>query len=246
MSQAVETDLPSLAAEKAQHEEELRRDIVLKIQNHQNWNKNHVDLTKGPLSPLRSPSSKPPFRVAQAQYLLTPPASSASQDSLEEPEPMDLDDPEPPAAFKFQGAPMDENDPPKIAFRRRYGRLNRLWIDRRSAVKTPIRDDPSPFDQSSDQWKYDHDDSEDEQPEYEIDPYDTRCIRFRATIPLTFGDMRRPAPSRPPQALIQAQLEAQAQQAAAHAAANSNAQMLAQQIQHTAARQAASAQKQDS
>ena len=31
-------DLAPLAAEKAQHDEELRRDIILKIQNHHNWN----------------------------------------------------------------------------------------------------------------------------------------------------------------------------------------------------------------
>tara|TARA_R110002060_G_scaffold44129_2_gene55570 strand:+ start:802 stop:1092 length:291 start_codon:yes stop_codon:yes gene_type:complete len=34
----------------------------------------------------------------------------------------------------------------------------------------------------SDRWKYDHDD-DDEQPVYEVDPYDTKALRFRATIP---------------------------------------------------------------
>lgn len=213
-------DLHHLATDLAQQEEELRRDILLKIQNHNNWNRYHVDLTKGPLSPVRSPSRQPSFRAAQAQYLLTPPASSASLESMEEPTPMDLDEPKSSAMFQFKGAPLDENDPPRVAFRRRYGRLNRLWIDRRTVVKSPPRDDLSPYDQSSDRWKYDQDDSEDEQPIYEIDQYDTRGIRFRATIPLTFENVRRQPR---PQALIQAQLE-QAQQAAAQAAANGHAQ----------------------
>ncbi|KAF3760204.1 hypothetical protein M406DRAFT_348512 [Cryphonectria parasitica EP155] len=186
-SQAFEMDLAPLAAEKAQHDEELRRDIILKIQNHHNWNRNHVDLTKGPLPPVRSPSHQSSFRTAQAQYLLTPPTSSASHEDLEEPTPMDLDEPTPSAVFQFQGALIDENDPPKVAFRRRYGRLNRLWIDRRTVAKKISKDDHYPLGQASDQWKYDQDDSEDEQPIYEVDQFDTRSIRFRATIPLTFA-----------------------------------------------------------
>lgn len=184
--------------------EELRRDIMSKIQNHHNWNRNHVDLTKGPLSPIGSPTRQP-FRAAQAQYLLTPPASSASQESLEEPEPMDLDGEVPSAMIKFQGAPIDENSPPQIVqyrYRRRIGRLNRLWIDRRPTLKSPSVNNPG-----SDQWKYDDSDSEDERDRYYVDPYDTRCIRFRATIPLTFESRAR----RPPQ-LVQAQAAAAAQQ----------------------------------
>lgn len=211
-SQAVEVDLPLLEATQALRHEELRRDIMSKIQNHHNWNRNHVDLTKGPLSPIGSPTRQP-FRAAQAQYLLTPPASSASQESLEEPEPMDLDEEIPSAMVKFQGAPIDENNPPQLVqyrYRRRIGRLNRLWIDRRPTVKPP-----SVHEQASDRWKYDQSDSEDEQDRYYVDPYDTRCIRFRATIPLTFENRARHP--RPP-SLVQAQ--AAAQQAAAQAAAN--------------------------
>lgn len=213
-AQAVEMDLPQLETQKALRDEELRRDIVNKIQNHHNWNRNHVDLTKGPLPPVRSPSRQPPFRAAQAQYLLTPPASSASHESLEEPTPMDLDETVPSAVYQFKGALVDENYPPKVAFRRRIGRLNRLWIDRRSLVKTPPQEE-----QASDRWKYDQDDSEGEQFIHEIDPYDTRCIRFRATIPLTFRETR--APQRPASAMIQMQIGAQqaAQQAAAQATA---------------------------
>lgn len=187
-----------------------------KVQNHQNWNRNHVDLTKGPLSPVGSPTQQP-FRAAQAQYLLTPPASSVSHESLEEPEPMDLDEEFPSAMVHFKGAPMDDNSPPELMqyrYRRRIGRLNRMWIDRRPTVKLPAR-----ADLESDRWKYDQSDSEDEQDRHQIDPYDTRCIRFRATIPLTFESRTRHP--RPP-ALVQAQLEAQAaaQQAAAQTSTN--------------------------
>lgn len=192
--------------------EELRRDIISKIQNHHNWNRNHVDLTKGPLSPIGSPT-QPPFRAAQAQCLLTPPASNASQESFDEPEPMDLDEEVPAPMFKFQGAAIDESSPPQLVqykYRRRVGRLNRWWIDRR-----PINKAPPVVDRGSDQWKYDQSDSEDEQDRYRVDQYDTCCIKFRATIPLTFDRAARHP--RPP-ALVQAQ--AAVQQAAAQAAAS--------------------------
>lgn len=227
-AQTVEMDLPQLESTKALRDEELRKDIVNKIQNHHNWNRNHVDLTKGPLPPVRSPSRQPSFRAAQAQYLLTPPASSASQESMEEPTPMDLDEAAPAEVFHFKGTPFYDDDPPKIAFRRRVGRLNRLWIDRRSRGKTP-----PVVDQDSDRWRYDRDDSEDERSVYEIDPHEIRCIRFRATIPLTFREVR--IPPRAPATLIQAQNGAQ--QAAAQAAANG---------QQSAARPAPSRQSQES
>lgn len=203
----VEVELPLLESKLNKQNEELRSDIMTKIQNHQNWNRNHVDLTKSPLPPVEN--RQPSFRAAQAQYLLTPPASSASGESAGEPTPMDLDDGVPSAAFQFKGAPVDENSPPQLmAYRRRFGRLNRLWIDRRPQKSTQSPQ-PSP---DTDRWKYDQDESDDEQPVYEVDPYDTTCIRFRATIPLSFQDPRR----------HQRQLEAaaQAQAAAIQAATN--------------------------
>lgn len=231
---SIDMELELLQDKRAQQDEELRRDILNKIQNHHHWNRNYVDLTKEPLPPVRSPSRQPPFRAVQAQYLITPPASSASQESLEEPTPMDLDATMPFAAFQFKGAPSDENEPPRFTYRRRIGRLNRTWIDRRSQVpKTPPRDG-----QVSDRWKYDQDDSEDDflgRPVYEVDPYDTRCIRFRATIPLGFREGR--GPQRPPPALIQAHLEAQ--QAAAQGGAGGQLQ------QQVAARPAPSAPRQE-
>ncbi|KAL2281394.1 hypothetical protein FJTKL_11575 [Diaporthe vaccinii] len=204
----VEVELPLLEAKLARQNEELRSDIMNKIQNHQNWNRNHVDLTKSPLPPVEN--RQPSFRAAQAQYLLTPPASSASGESGE-PTPMDLDDGIPSAVFQFKGAPVDENNPPQMmAYRRRFGRLNRMWIDRRPQ-KSAQSPQASP---DTDRWKYDQDESDDDQSVYEVDPYDTTCIRFRATIPLSFQDPRR----------HQRQLEAAAQAQAAAMQAASNGQ----------------------
>lgn len=207
---STEMDLLHLEQKRARQNEDLRNDVLVKIQNHHNWNRNHVDLTKGPLPPAPSPyRQEPSFRAAQAQYLLTPPASSASAESMEEPTPMDLDEKVPSAVFHFKGAPIDEEHPPQmLAYRRRIGRLNRLWIDRRpmKAVVSPRNDT------ESDRWKYDQDDSEDEQPVYEVDPYDTRCIRFRASIPLSNQD-----PRRHPRPLVQAQAQLEAQAAASAA-----------------------------
>lgn len=122
------------------------------------------------------------FRPAKTQYLMTPPASTSSDD-------MDVDDettaPEkqemPVFRFTAGGAGASRDSvPSKLpAFRRRFGRLGRLWIDRRG-MTTPPRSD----EEYSDRWKYDQED-EDEPPEYDVDPFDTRALKFRATIPLS-------------------------------------------------------------
>ncbi|KAG7127816.1 Enhancer of polycomb-like protein 1 like [Verticillium longisporum] len=110
---------------------------------------------------------------------------------------MDVDDEPAPAAdkrdmamFRFTaGGGGGKEKPPtqQPAFRRRIGRLNRLWIDRRGLASPPREDDDA-----SDRWKYDQDDDEDP-PMYEVDPFDTRALKFRATIPLSpFIFPRRP------------------------------------------------------
>ena len=177
-----EADLAQLSDRLAEKENELRLDIAKKVQNHSDWNRNHIDLTRGPLSPVWGPKPDLSFRPAKTQYLMTPPAS-ASSESLEEPTPMDLDKPEnilP--VFKFRGVAQDEKslaNPPK--YRRRIGRLNRLWIDRRGLTSPPREMD----DARSDQWKYDQSsDDEEDVPMYEVDPFDTRALKFRASIPL--------------------------------------------------------------
>jgi enhancer of polycomb-like protein len=184
-----EADLAQLADRLAEKENELRADIEKKVQNHSEWNKNHVDLTRGPLSPVRGPKLDLSFRPAKTQYLMTPPASVSS--GAEEPTPMDLDKPEnPPSVFHFWGVSQDEESlerPPK--YRRRIGRLNRLWIDRRG-MASPPRDHGD--DDMSDKWKYDQSSDDEDTTMFEVDPYDIRALRFRSSIPLPAWMTNRP------------------------------------------------------
>ncbi|KAK4127491.1 EPL1-like protein [Parathielavia appendiculata] len=177
-----EADLALLCDRLAEKENELRADIEKKVQSHNEWNRNHLDLTRGPLSPVHGPRRDHSFRPAKTQYLMTPPASASSA-SLDEPTPMDLDKPQDPQPLlTFRGVARDEEsrkNPP--AYRRRIGRLNRLWIDRRG-MASPPRDVSA---EVLDRWKYDQSsDDEEEPPVYEVDPFDTSALRFRASIPL--------------------------------------------------------------
>lgn len=177
-----EADLAQLSDRLAEKENELRADIAKKVQNHSEWNRNFVDLTRGPLSPVHGPQPDLSFRPAKTQYLMTPPASASSA-SLDEPMPMDLDKPSnPQPVFKFRGVGQDEKsmeNPP--AYRRRVGRLNRLWIDRRGLASPPRESG----EESSDRWRYDQSsDDEEDTPVYEVDPFDTLALKFRASVPL--------------------------------------------------------------
>ncbi|KAL2162784.1 hypothetical protein VTH06DRAFT_6620 [Thermothelomyces fergusii] len=220
---SADSDLSLLADRLAEKENELRADIEKKVQSHNEWNRNHLDLTRGPLSPVHGTRQVPSFRPAKTQYLMTPPAS-ASSESLEDPTPLSLDKPQnPPAPFIFRGIARDEDprrNPP--AYRRRIGRLNRLWIDRRG-MASPPRD---VSEEVLDRWKYDQSsDDEEYPPTYEVDPFDINALRFRASIPLPPWMMARaavpstrvplppPQQPHPPQQLQQAQQAQQMQQA---------------------------------
>lgn len=190
---ANEPDLSLLADRLAEKENELRADIEKKVQSHNEWNRNHLDLTRGPLSPVHGPRQDTSFRPAKTQYLMTPPASASS---LEEPTAMELDKPQSPPqspqpVFKFRGVARDEEsraNPP--AYRRRIGRLNRLWIDRRGMASPPREVSSDVLDR----WKYDQSSDDDEdQPMYEVDPFDTNALRFRASIPLPLWMTNRAA-----------------------------------------------------
>ncbi|EGS17446.1 putative enhancer of polycomb protein [Thermochaetoides thermophila DSM 1495] len=214
-----EQDLALLSDRLAEKENELRADIEKKVQSHSEWNRHHVDLTRGPLSPVRGPQPEVSFRPAKTQYLMTPPASTSSE---EEPMKMDLDKPEfPPHVFQFRGVSqpeqMAEHRPAYPAYRRRIGRLNRLWIDRRGLASPPHDINP----EVADRWKYDQSsDDEDEPPQYEVDPFDTRALKFRASIPLPSWLTARvalgPRPSLLPPGHPQHQQLAQAQAQAQH------------------------------
>ncbi len=200
VNRPTETDLNLLADKIARHQEELLLDIEKKVQNHTEWNKNHVDLTRAPLSPVKGQPVEPSFRPAKTQYLMTPPAS-ASTESLEEPTAMDLDKPDNEPIFQFKGVSHDQttstNTPP--AYRRRIGRLGRLWVDRRNvsgstSLASPPREGSELL---SDRFKYDQDSDDEDHPIYEVDPYDTRALRFRGSVPLPASLMNRGKPIPP-------------------------------------------------
>jgi enhancer of polycomb-like protein len=173
----IDADLTLLSDVLAQKENMLQMEIDLKVQQHQRWNQNHIDLTREPLSPIRGQGKDSSFRLATAQYLLTPPASVSSESSDHPSPTQEKDDA---TNFRFASPPDDGEPRGKPAYRRRIGRLGRLWIDRRGLPSPAKEMDNSTFDR----WKYDQDD-DDEPTIYEVDPYDTKAIKFRATIPFT-------------------------------------------------------------
>jgi len=193
----IEVDLRMLSDELAQKENLLQAEINLKVQQHRRWNESHVDLTRAPLSPIDEQGAKSGFRLATAQYLLTPPASVTSETSGDHPSP--TQEKEIAVPFRY-ASPIDEvENHGQPAYRQRIGRLGRLWIDRRGMPAAAREMDNS----TRDRWKYDQDD-DDEQPVYEMDPYDTKAMKFRATIPFPPHLLhRRPQQIEPPVANAQ-------------------------------------------
>ena len=128
------------------------------------------------------------FRPARTQYLMTPPASSASDSMDIDEEPMSPVEDKRLPVFQFMagGGKELQDYHRQPAFRRRMGRLGRLWIDRRGVGVSP-----GALDDSSDRWKYDSDDDE-MAPVYEVDPFNTTALRFRSTIPLPNFMWKRP------------------------------------------------------
>lgn len=229
----LDQDLVLLSDRLAEKENELQADIEMKVQNHRKWNLNHIDLTRDPLSPVKEQGTELKFRPAKTQYLMTPPASTSSDMDVDDdaPEPMQLDKkPERPPVFQFKaGGPNESPSSSQPSFRRRIGRLSRLWIDRRG-MATPPREDSN-----SDRWKYDSDSDDDEPSVYEVDPFDMRALKFRATIPLSpyIFRGRPPAPPElangqpralPPAGMQQAALSAAQMQTHGQAQAQAQAQ----------------------
>jgi enhancer of polycomb-like protein len=173
----VDADLILLSDVLAQKENRLRAEIEEKAQQHRKWNLGHVDLTREPLSPVHGQGQDTGFRpaTAQYQYLMTPP-SSVTSESFDQPSP--TREKADPFSVRYSSPPEDDLPIGQPAYRRRIGRGGRLWIDRRGMPSAGRGVDTV----GSDRWKYDQDD-DDEQPVYEMDPYDTKALRFRASIP---------------------------------------------------------------
>jgi enhancer of polycomb-like protein len=171
----LDADLVLLSDLQARKENMLQMEIQEKSKQHEIWNSGFEDLTREPLSPVCQ-GFQAGFRPVTAQYQLLTPPSSVTSESFENPSPAH----EKPEPFTFRySSPFEEDDPlGQPAYRRRIGRCGRLWIDRRGmpSVAREVNDIVS------DRRKYDQDDDV-EQPVYEMDPYDTKALRFRATIP---------------------------------------------------------------
>jgi len=182
----IEADLTLLSDVIAQKENLLQMEIDQKIQQHQRWNQNHVDVTREPLSPTKPQGREPSFRSAITHYLLTPPASLSEESSGDQPSPSPENDDS--ILVRHASFSEDVESYSQPAYRRRYGRLGRLWIDRRG-MASPVQEmDAATYDR----WKYDQDD-DDEPPIYEVDPYDTKALKFRATIPYSSNFLSRRA-----------------------------------------------------
>jgi len=160
----------------------LQSEISEKSKQHEIWNSGFEDLTREPLSPVSHAQTG--FRSAVAQVQLMTPPSSVTSESFDQPSPAQ-EKPEP-SFFRYNSPPEEDEPRGQPAYRRRMGRNNRLWIDRRgmqpAAKRACLGGDDALSEIIADRYKYD-DDDDDEQPVYEVDPYDTQAIRFRATIP---------------------------------------------------------------
>ena len=171
----LDADLILLSDLQAQKENMLQSEIQEKSRQHEIWNSGFEDLTREPLSPV-SQGFQTGFRPATAQYQLMTPPSSVTSESFDQPSPTQ-EKPDPPP-FRYSSPPEEDEPHGQPAYRKRIGRCGRLWIDRRGMPSAARGGD----DIVSDRWKYDQDD-DDEQPVYDMDPFDTKALRFRATIP---------------------------------------------------------------
>lgn len=161
----------------------MQRELEEKTAQHVKWNENYIDCTRDPLLPVEGQGSITGFRPATAQYsqhLLTPP-SSVTSESFDQMSPVNQDKPDV-VTVRYSTPPDEDDRRAQPAYRRRIGRGGRLWIDRRGMSTAANKG----AETKSDRWKYDQDDDDNnDQPVYEVDPYDTNPLRFRSTIPLS-------------------------------------------------------------
>ncbi|KAI1433504.1 EPL1-like protein [Xylaria sp. CBS 124048] len=166
---------------------ELHNNVELKVQEHRRWNSNYIDLTADPLPPVKEQRLRP-FRPAKVvSHLMTPPTSAEESMDVDEAPETSLVSP----IFTFKAGSSDDKEPQGMpSYRRRVGRLGRLFIDRRP--KRPADDSSAPLLSQNDRWKYDNDDDEDDATVYQVDTNSIRQLKFRSTIPPPANLLRRP------------------------------------------------------
>ncbi|KAI9782018.1 MAG: Enhancer of polycomb-like protein 1 [Peltula sp. TS41687] len=192
-----ESDLVLLQDTLREKENEIQKDIEVKLAEHRAWLTRLLEYTRKPLTAPLEINPNPGFRAAVTEYLPTPPASASSES------PIDLDHhlAKSPTETGDDGIMIRYATPPEsgpgqdqVFFRRRFGRGGRLMIDRRGMrLQSTEGIDPIVLDR----FKFDRDDENDENPRYEVDTEDFRSMQCRASIGRNRAD---PNPHRPFQA----------------------------------------------
>lgn len=171
-------DLQLFEDVQAEKEEEVEKDIRMKVVQHGQWNTGYVDWTNLPLTPIAANKVEPRFRAAATEYLPTPPASVSSEPSQDADADVEMPDRDEVALVPVRYSSPTEDAPMcgRPSFRRRYGRGGRMMIDRRGLANN-FREGIDEI--VIDRFKYDHDE-EDEPLVFDADPYDTFHMRYRA------------------------------------------------------------------
>ncbi|MCJ1354351.1 MAG: Enhancer of polycomb-like protein 1 [Icmadophila ericetorum] len=178
---ATEADLISLYDQLADKENDVKREISLKIIQHAKWNEGFVDLTRAPLTPPAEQSIISSFRTAVTEYLPTPPTSASSENSVDAIADIgSLTQGKGDAvSVRYAPSPYNGSYRGQPSFRRRIGRGGRLVIDRRGIS---VESKEGLNDVVVDRFKYDRDDDdEDEVPIHWIDSYDIHSMKYRAS-----------------------------------------------------------------
>ena len=203
-----DTDLVSLAELLEHKQQEIDREIKLKMTQHTRWNEGYVDLTREPLTPpLEADGFN--FRPAMTEYLPTPPASvsehSGDTAGAEFSSPSRKQDTT--VAVKYTSPSYDGPTRNQPAFRRRVGRGGRMMIDRRG-IRLQSKEDLDPM--LVDRFKFDQDENdEDDASTYLADPYDINNMRYRAAISGNYPPHGQAQPVR--RAQVEAAASSQAQ-----------------------------------
>ena len=206
-------DMQLLEDVQAEKENEIIREIKQNIAKHAKWNEDYVDFTREPLSPPPEGAYEASFRPAITTQLPTPPSSDSSDNM------MDTVDSYPSYLRDKLGSHhrhhhdhhhhhgvngnVDDGAPHQRlpSFRRRIGRGGRLMIDRRNLTARNSTTGMNPW--MMDRFKYDQEDSDDEEPTaYERNKYDIQIMQHRAIMTAKARD----------QAVAAAQAQAQAAQ----------------------------------
>ena len=184
-----DNDLIQLADVQEEAAAIMQRAVDTKIGKHREWNRGFLDQTWNPITPPLESSSMAGYlpRVEEFQ-LPTPPASLRSEsiaDGMKGVDMKDVDLPTPVSdqdkemlsrtMFRFASPLPEQSAQDGPAYRRRYGRGGRLYIEERWPRKTPVV--------ASSGVVYDSEgESEDESVVYPLDYYDTLSLNYRASL----------------------------------------------------------------